>query len=173
MAGPILEMPDGISDQLRDALAAFQVWSGKADGFGKWNDPLIDNSFLRPDADNVLTFSSASPYPAHRMSYTIIGNTMLLNVNLSNMSYTSNTASNLIAIKLPDGYRVVADATSGSFVGRGMVNPCYLITGASSQMGRMNGRSGRDELRIQTTSGNFATGTVTVNGQIVLEVVRP
>ena len=101
-------IPTRVADELDEITAAIQVWSGKADAFGKWIDVPHSASYYTTDTGTwTVEFGDQLHY-----RYTLIGNTMLLSFILSGTT-VSGTPSEL-RVRIPDGFRSTTRNQSGS-----------------------------------------------------------
>ncbi len=167
-------MPDGISDDLQQAIAAIQTWAGKADGFGKWTHVNIDNSYLSVlGAGNAWTLGNLT----NQYSYTIIGNTMFLSWYFTASQLTIATGVGDIFLVIPDGYTVVPTVGDKgqyhSSVGWMVNGGNYATVAARSGVGPAGADTRRiDIVKLNTGAPNYVTDTnFLLAGQLAFEIV--
>jgi hypothetical protein len=163
-------MPAGITHELEDALSAVQTWAGQQEGNGKWIDAVVDgaglNGYLRIDGSgNSWTIGAVGPI--NSIAYTLVGNTMVLSIQIYNTTLALGAGETGVYLLIPDGYAAA---------GRPVANVGYMIDNATATTCRIlaNPRSPINRyLRIERIGAILAAASdFTINGQITFEVAR-
>lgn len=173
MAGLLFGMPEGISDDLQQTIAAIQTWAGKADGMGKWTHVVVDNSFLSVlGAGNSWTLGNLT----NQYSYTIIGNTMILSWYFTAAQLTIATGVGDLFLLIPDGYQVIPTiGDNGQYhasVGWMVNGGTYATVAARSGVGPNGADTQRiDLVKLNTGAPNYVTDTsFLIAGQLAFEI---
>jgi hypothetical protein len=149
---------------------------GRTVPMGEWIDPPFDaNWFTVTGAGNSWVVSAPTVVSQfYRVSYTLIGKTMFLNVNITNSKLTIATGVNQISVAVPPGYRIAGTFASPNFVGRVHRNVGECINAGTQQGVYFDAQGGVAFILIKLLAGgNFADdsgGSFSVSGQCMFEV---
>ena len=149
---------------------------GRSAAIGEWINPRFSaKDYTVTGAGNSWTVSAPSTgNPLYPVSYTLIGTTMFLNIDVVNSALTIATPTSAVYLTLPDGYRV-AGLGSAAVRQRTHFGFCYIIDNATAGAGILqvapSTSVAQTQVAISLVSGaNFVTGGFTVIGQVFFEV---
>lgn len=141
---------------------------------GEWINVGFDASRFSVVTGTNGTWTVNAPTatnPLYLLAYTLIGRTMLLNIGIYSSTLTIGTggSASVLGIRLPDGYRTVTSA-GGSFTGR-LMSSVVSVGNGGPQAAFASIGSNQNILLISLQNNNdFSAGTLTVTGQIAIEV---
>lgn len=150
---------------------------GRTTPMGEWVNPEFDaTAYSVVGAGNSWSVptpnAGASLWP---LSYTLIGKTMFLNVEIVNSSITIGTPISSVSIRIPDDFRVSGLRTA-AVRGRSAFGFAYIINNGSAFTGYFNvppstSTETRDFSVQRVGVGSFVTSTdFTIIGQVFFEV---
>lgn len=124
--------------------------------YGQWAIPAFLAANFTANGAMTWTVAAATTY-----SYTLVGRTMTFSFTVTGT--VGGTPNTLLQIAIPDGY-VASQAMSG---------PVTIVNGGATSISQATAASGGTVLQIGANPGassNWTAGSVTVQGQIHLQV---
>jgi hypothetical protein len=148
-------------------LAPLQIAFGGPRGLGKWRTVLMN--MLQPATEAVG--SLYTPHPLASVRYTIIGETMILNME-SNAGGALSGGCTDISLLLPDGFvAALQDPLSTTVPGnRIAISAGVVLEGAAVLAGSWSASADGRRIICRKLAGAYAAGTVGVYGQVALEI---
>lgn len=167
-----LVIPDGATElELRAAITALQQAQSGPTGYGKWITPPLTADSLKPDnANNSWSFGGTS---GSRISYTLIGDTMILDFVIGRGPVSVLLAPcTYLYIKIPDGYernvRASGQPPNSEF-------PVFIVDAGSGFAGFGLGFTAglnKKYIQLSTIVGGFTGPGITVSGHVAFECIQ-
>jgi hypothetical protein len=126
-----LDLPENVKNELNPLLASLQTWINKTEGVGRWIDSEVNSSMIRVDGTgNTWGLGLANTIGAI-YRYTLIGDTAIVQVRLTNTALTITTAVNGLYVRLPGNLKMAKSTKAPLYItGGGIVGRC-IHNGAS------------------------------------------
>lgn len=152
-AGLGINVAPGATGTIKTSAGLYD--QGRSTAIGEWTSVAFNAANFTGSGSMTWTVDSGDQA---QFAYTIVGHTMTLNVAL-NTTTVGGTLSNVLKIKIPDGFTAATTAATGT-----TAVPCVMFDNSSSamQVGQCRTGTTGDADKVQIilpSTGNFSAST--------------